>query len=241
MSRSAYLILGVVVIVGVATAARALFFARNRAAQSGPTIEISQDYRNRKLPTNPWKIFGRETGDLIRAEEGGLRIALPTGRIQDPPHVGCVYSGGSVSGDFDISCGYEVIQIEKPTTGWGVGFEVFIMTDTPTNEAISLERMTRANGDDVFHCSRNTSLRGKREFQTRQFPAAGSAGRLRLTRTGTEVTAWVKEPTGGYSELHRMDLGAEDLKMVRFAAHPGIANNAVDVRITDVKIASKSD
>ncbi len=232
MRRRAYSLLAAVTLGTTAW----LLFAGHRLSNSG--TNLAQDFRGRLMPERPWQLAGDGAESLTRPEETGLRVTIPAGRSAGPAHrnpVGVVL-GNAVAGDFDISCGYEIVQMELPQKGWGVGFELFVMTDTPTQEAFALERMLRPDGANVYLCSRNTSLNGKREFLIKHVPAAGTTGRLRLTRTGRELTAWCAEGGGDYRELGRYDLGPENLTTVRFAANPGVGLNAIDVRIGDVKV-----
>ena len=65
------------------------------------------------------------------------------------------------------------------------------------------------------------------------------AGRLRITRTGTEVTAWAAEGTGAdFKELGRDDLGNDDIKVIWLMAYTGHVAHALDLRLTDLKIRS---
>jgi hypothetical protein len=232
MKRQHYISLGVVGLVAVA----AVVFAATR--RMGQATEIDQDYRNGKPVAEPWKVIGEDAAELVRSEDAGLRFAVPAGRKVRDPHVG-IAMGAGIHGDFDLSCGYEVIAFERPTTGWGNGFEMFIMTDAPDGDAYCLERMVRMEGNDVYWTSHNTGPKNARRYKTAVIPAAGTTGRLRVTRTGRTVTAWVAEGTDDYRAIGQADLGPEDVKMLRFGAHPGVGNNAVDVRITDVKVSYK--
>jgi hypothetical protein len=232
MRRSAYFLLAAVTLGASAW----FLFAGSRPKDTG--TDLAQDFRGRQTPERPWQFAGDAAESFTRPEETGLRVTIPSGRTATAAHrnpVGVVL-GDTVAGDFDISCGYEILQIELPQKGWGVGFELFVQSDTPTGEAFALERMLRPDGADVYLCSRNTSLNGKREFHTKHVPAAGTNGRLRLTRAGRELTAWSAEGGGDYRELGRYDLGPEALTTVRFAANPGVGLNAIDVRITAVKV-----
>jgi hypothetical protein len=172
MTRRTYLVLG---LAALGIAGSVLVFRPSRNAESTAGVDVGQEFRGSRQPADPWQLSGRGAAELVQPEDAGLRVTIPAGHTPNDP-IGVVI-GPIVRGDFDISCGYEIIQIEKPTTGWGVGFELFVQTATPTQEAFALERMLRVNGDDIYYCSRNTSLSGKREFHVKQFPAAGTTGR----------------------------------------------------------------
>ena len=76
------------------------------------------------------------------------------------------------------------------TTGYGVGFEVYIAADTPAQDALGFLRLTRVAEGDVYMCSRMTTTDGKRQYRQQFIQTASKAGRLRLTRQGT--LAWVE-------------------------------------------------
>ena len=130
-----------------------------------------------------------------------------------------------------------LIHVEKPTTGYGVGFELYVMTATPTQEAVALSRCMRVAEGDVYMSARNTTVDGKRQYHQKFAQASGTTGKLRLTRKGREVAFWMAEVGGAFKELARYDLGPEDVKTIRFAALPGTGRNAVDLRITDLAIS----
>ena len=131
-------------------------------------VDIAQDFHGGASRQTRGKLAGRGAAALVRPEDAGLRVTVPTG--QTPGDAIGVVIGPIVRGDFDISCGYEIINIEKPIAGWGVGFEMFIMTATPTQEAFALERMVQVGGNDVYLCSRNVTVNGKRKYHTKTSP-----------------------------------------------------------------------
>ncbi len=144
-----------------------------------------------------------------------------------------------VRGDFEITAGYQLLHADRPAAGYGVGFEIFIRTDTPTNESITFSRVVRVEEGDVYSCSRNTIREGKPYHSVKYVPTSSAAGRLRLTRRGAEVAfAAAENGRDAFQVLCRYTLGADDLNMVRIAAQPGRAPAAVDLRIVDLTICS---
>ena len=49
-------------------------------------------------------------------------------------------------------------------TGYGVGFEIYIMTETPTEEAIGFSGVVRLDDGEVYWCSRNSHRKAKRQY-----------------------------------------------------------------------------
>src|SRR5947209_4616164 len=100
--------------------------------------ELYHDFRDGR-PVEPLRRFGPEANSSIEPEKAGLRIKLPANRAQKDP-VGVVLDH-PLKGDFEITAGYEIVHLDRPTDGWGVGFELYVMTATPTQEAIGCYRM----------------------------------------------------------------------------------------------------
>ena len=142
-----------------------------------------------------------------------------------------------IKGNFEVTAGFEILHADKPTAGHGVGFELYIVTDTPTNESLGLLRATRVNEGEVYLTSRITSRDGKREYFHNFTPTTSKSGYLRLTRAGREARLWAADGAAGtFQELNHFDLGAEDVKAVRLSAYVGHAANAVDVLIKDLRV-----
>ena len=172
----------------------------------------------------------------MRSEPEGLRITA-VGVKENLRHAGLV-TRFPLTGDFEVVVGYEFIHLGRPRSGYGAGFELYLMTDTPTHEALGVSRMVRPNGLHVYACSRNTyDAAGKCALKNTYVPANGTSGRLRLTRRGTQVVYWAAEgEETAFREIHRCELGDADVKWGRAAAFPGQVDNTVDVRIKDFAV-----
>ena len=204
---------------------------------------LHQDFRGGRRPAPPLALFGPDAEAVTRAEDEGFRITLPAGRVSTYP-VGLMTTT-RVAGDFEITASYQLLHADRPTTGHGAGFEVYITTDTPTQEAIGFSRYMRVdeggayfwNEGGAYFCSHNSFGDGVRQYNPVCVPASGTSGRLRLTRRGTDVTLEAAEgEKGKYFKLFQYHLGAEDLTMVRVGANSGGAPAAVDVRAVALTI-----
>jgi Protein kinase domain len=205
--------------------------------QPAPAPAFYQDFRGGRTPVEPLYLFGPDADAVVKPEAGGLRLTLPPQRPTTDP-VGVILTA-PVTGDFEVTAGYELLQNPPPRAGWGAGFEIYIMTATQGQEAIGFSRVLRVDGANVYLCQRMYFEDGKRQYRQKFFPAPARAGRMRVTRKGAEVTFWAADAgTGDFEELARFDLGPEDLKMVRLAANPGKAQELVDLRIVDLKVRS---
>src|SRR4029077_20086436 len=99
-------------------------------------------------------------------------------------------------------------------------------------------RIMLTDGRDVFWSGRlTTNKQGGREVKTGEhLPAGGRLGHLRITRVGKKAVLAVAQGDNEFRELHRVELGAEDITMLRLAANPGNGPNAVDLRLLDLRV-----
>jgi len=208
--------------------------------QGAPGDDFYRDFRGQPFDWAEFKVTGPGAANLIKSEAEGLRITVPAD-VKSP--VGLVV-GFPVKGDFELTAGYEIIQADQPAAGYGVGFEIWLRTDTATKEATAFSRIVRPSGDDVYVCSRlTTNPQGRRVgipgLKLPDFQAAGKSGQLRIKRTGSEVVLLAAdEGNKEFREYYRFELGAEDIETLRLAANPGNAANVVDLRVRDFRLRS---
>ncbi len=196
--------------------------------------EFYQDLRDSWRPAPPWRLVGPDADKMAKPEAAGLRITLSEKRRQTDA-VG-LQLDARIKGNVEITAGYEILHSGE-AKGHGVGFELFVCTDTPTNECLGLLRAARVNEGEVYLSSRITTQNGKRQYYHGHTPTNSKSGKLRLTRVGKEATLSAADgDAGAFQELRRYDLGTEDLTMVRLSAYTGHAANSVDVLIKDLRI-----
>ncbi|HEX3315516.1 MAG TPA: hypothetical protein VHR72_11525 [Gemmataceae bacterium] len=205
-----------------------------------PFVKISdlyQSFRDSWRPAGPWAAVGSDVGAVSQPDPRGFRITLPAKRRQTDS-VGLTIPA-RIRGDFEITAGYEILQSSRPTEGHGVGFEVFLTTDTPTNEALGFTRAARVMEGEIYLTSRITTQDGKRQYHHGFEPTSAKAGYLRIRRTGIEaILSASEDSTGTFREVGRFDLGPEDVNRVRLSAYPGHAQNTLDLLIKDFRLRS---
>jgi hypothetical protein len=183
------------------------------------------------------KLF-RTTGNrrTLRPEAEGLRITLNAARSSKLP-CGLVPRVG-VHGDFEITMGFHVLQIDRATKGSGAGVSIYIATTSPRQDAATLARQVRADGTHIWAVHRATTPPGgRREHHGNIFPTDALSGRLRLVRRGPMLSYLVAgSGNNEFRELFQSELGEDDLGTVRFAAGNDGGTTTVDVRITGVGI-----
>jgi RNA polymerase sigma factor (sigma-70 family) len=213
------------------------------AAQVGllapePGDDFYYDFRGGKPLPPVFTRFGIDAATVINPEEEGLRVTLPLSR-QRTDKAG-VKLAHRLAGDFDVTAGFEIVQADRPTEGYGVGFSLFLDTAPSVGEGLGLERLNHVQEGDVltsFHMTPGKS--GKRDFHKRSYPSAMRSGRLRILRSEGQVTFWAAERDAG--EFQRLPIDqrfAPATTTVWLAAYPGAGHNPVDLRIKDVSVRS---
>jgi hypothetical protein len=200
--------------------------------------QFHHDFRKSGYPLDKFRPNGPNAEKWIKAEPEGLRIAIPADKAASAAAAG-VAPNFKIKGDFEVTVAYEILSAGPPQDGYGTGLEVYLMTDTEKKEAVAFDRRTLPGGGEVYACSRNTTnAQGQRQFLGQgDVPAKGKAGRIRIIRIGPKVVLAVEdEMQKGFRVTHRVDLGTEDLALLRFAANAGRGAIDVDVRVHELAI-----
>jgi hypothetical protein len=79
--------------------------------------QFHQDFRGAASLNPTLTLFGPDSGKAVQFEPEGLRITMPAGRA-DKAAVGLA-PNLRISGDFEITVGYEILSAERPAEGMG--------------------------------------------------------------------------------------------------------------------------
>lgn len=200
-----------------------------------PALDIHHDFRTKGLDKLLFRLWGPDAAQWVTFAGEGMRVTFPENQKTSSP-VGVV-TQFTLKGNFELTISYEILKGDRPATGSGAGIEVYLMTDTPTQEAIGFYRVARPKEGDVYGCHRMTTKDGKRQNLGRRFATAAKSGKLRLTRTGPEVIFWAAEGADAdFRELHRAQLGDEDVKGIYLRGYRNEAQTALDVLFKDFRV-----
>jgi serine/threonine-protein kinase len=210
--------------------------AGNAPVSQGGSV-FRQDFRGKKLDEQALRITSDAHRELMTGEAEGLRIAIPPEK-QGRGGVGLEYVS-HIEGDCEITASYELLNLDNPVQGWAAGASIWFMTATPTQEAVMIGNLCRPDGHFLL-CQRMTKdAQGKRIHKTLDpFELTTlKAGKLRLVRRGTTVSYQVADQDKAeFRELHKVELGTEDITHVKFCAESGRSGTPVVVRFRDVEI-----
>jgi len=200
--------------------------------------EFHHDFRGRPLPAE-LTLFPLES-PFAKEEPEGLRITLPRDRKYLAP-VG-VRTSLPVQGNFEITAVFQILEAETPTDGFGVGVTVYVQKAPPRDEGATLCRFVRAKGKQILFWDRSIVRPGEEtKFDGGSSPCTANEFRLRLKRQGTTLHYQWAAGTAGedFQEIHKLDFGADDLKLVELRWTTGRQPCNLDARILDLRIRSK--
>jgi len=221
--------------------------------QTDKKKEFYQDFRGGGAVHHALTPFGPNRDQAIRQESRGLLIALPAKR-RDARAVGLAPKF-RIAGDFEITIDYEILSADEPTSGNGVGVGIWAKLRSDDDQTVALAHLIRpkqqasgaqqskpAAGSKVrnefvstFSCE-GADPEGKRDLKAKSLATDGHAGRLRLIRTGSELTFLAAEENAAFQELQRVNVSTDALMGLRLSANTSGAPCKLSLRLHDIRI-----
>jgi Protein of unknown function (DUF1583) len=197
-------------------------------------VEFRQDFRDSKLDTRTMSRVGGDAEQFVRTDPAGLRIRIPAG-LNNHEAVG-IAPRCRVHGDFEITVSFTIVKADTPIRGYGVGASVWVETNTATNEALTIERGIIPKEGERFTSTRVSGYPLDRKYNVRRALATSRSGKLRMERVGTKVTTSYADGDKPFRVLRTVELGPEDVTLVRLAAETGVSDHSVEVLFEDLTI-----
>jgi Protein of unknown function (DUF1583) len=202
------------------------------------TAEYHQDFRGGKFDNKTLRLVGGRAEELVTAERDGLRIRMPAGR-KNPAAVGVV-PRFRIRGDFEITATFTILAADNPIRGYGVAATLWAETDTLTEEAVTIERGIIPNEGERFTSTRISGPQENRKYDVRRARAKSRSGKIRMERVGSMVTTSYADGDQPFRKLRTVELGPEELALVRAAAETGVSDHAVDVQFEELTIRAQA-
>jgi len=238
---------GIAVVVMAAVAAALLFSRGFREPDPGGTHagaaamedRFTQDFREQFTPQALELVGGRPLRRIWKAEAEGLRFTLP-----DDSEVSyyAVSPRIVVKGDFEVTAAFTVLDLPRPSQGFGAGLRVEV--EDLQGERAAMQRLHRQDKGHVF-----AAYRGRRkeddtyEHSARMIPIEdprARSGWLRLRRDGTKIEYHVADAGGEqFTKIHEEQFPADDVAKLRLAVQTGGSPTAVDVLWTYLDVRAQ--
>ncbi len=203
------------------------------AAAAPPELKarFHQDLRSADLTDSQL----RTIGEGVRLEAAGVRVTLPGG--QGVPPAAGLCTNVEVHGDFEITGAFEVLKVDRPTTGYGAGVALYAAVDPNTNDAVSLAHRLLPDGKTVFMSNRMTPAGGRLQHKVKTLPATAAAGKLRLRRVGSKVRFLVADGAeAGFVPVDEVEFNTADVCFVQFGGNTGGSATGLDVRLLELTL-----
>ena len=204
-------------------------------AAEPPVTELVHDFRDGK-PLPAWLVLNGPVEEAeINLADGGMRITLPAKR-KSHQAVG-VETKLVFSGDFEITAAFELLAIEQPATGYGVGVSLNLARAADRKLFGKIARFWRAQEGNVF-ISEFWNNDPPKFRRLKSVPTEARTGRLRLVRESDALRYLAAEGfDGDFQEVYQAIFSADDLAQLRLVvSDSGEPGNAVDARLLELKI-----
>jgi DNA-directed RNA polymerase subunit RPC12/RpoP len=209
------------------------------APEKAAPFELTYDFRGSKPLPPGFQLAGNVQDLTVKPEEAGLRLRLSGTQPNGVGRAGLEMKT-TLRGDFSFTAGYEILRAESPTKGNGVGFEMYAHTVQMPQQGFGIYRMEQVDRGELYLVSRAYLKEdGKLGWRNKHIDTTAKSGRLRITRTGTQATAWAAEGKDlPFKKLSSDELGKGDIKVIWLMAYTGHVSHPLELRLTDLEIRS---
>ncbi len=166
---------------------------------------------------------------------GGVRLTIPRGLVDG---IGLATTF-RISGDFEITAGFDVPPTEPPRIGTGIGPELRITTTDPDVFG-SIARLERDKGAVFALAHATVDPDGRRRILGRWPPAASRSGRFRLIRRGSMLHYLVSDGVeASFDERFRVEFGTEPIESITLGIDSGGSPEGADVVWNELSIRAE--
>ncbi len=177
---------------------------------------------------------------MLRPARDGLRVVVPHGPTQVKTDV-TFAPMLAIHGDFEITASYELVQVDPPAEGDGIGAAVYLCARGSANAAKLCRYVCPGGRQQYFAFAAIRDPAGDRAGQSQWFPATGRWGRLRIERTGSALQLLAaEEGSEEFRPLYRIDrFGPGPVDLVRLEATAQGARTTTEILWKDLEIRAK--
>jgi hypothetical protein len=173
---------------------------------------------------------------LVKPDKAGLRFTVPNRLGQGVT----VLTKFGVAGDFEITASFEAVSRERPSTGWGMGPELYVKPPGGWEKFASAGRFLRTDAT-VYSLVHGYKAGNEQKYDAGTIPTESKTGRFRLVRTGPTLHYQVAEgESKPFRELFATEFGTEPLEFVRLGAVTGGSQKAVEILWKDLQVRAES-
>lgn len=198
------------------------------------------DFRAGKIDSSKLAWTATTLDEHRKLDEQGIRLRIDR---RGPPATAVGLAPKlRASGNFDVSATYEVVNLDQPEEGSGVGPSLAVYLDSAGLDTASLQRVRRTDGRGFYAVQRGFTTNGSRQTRSQFFRTDADSGKLRIVRMGARVQFLAAEGTSDdFRELAQHEFTTADVDAILLELQTGNATSGeADARWTSLAIRAKS-
>jgi hypothetical protein len=205
-----------------------------------PAKDYYQSFKGATQKSIGFEFCGVNAEASVYFKPDGLCITLLSGWPGERPGTGVATTAVPVKGDFEVTVTFEVLAESAPSEDKSL-FALDVVLDKPGANIASICRSVTAKGGPEFltWMSLADNEPGKPRTTGRGFPTRAKSGRLRLARSGADISYYACEGSDTeFKLLERHAFTREDVKEIRILGATGGPKASLDVRVADLHVRS---
>ncbi len=199
--------------------------------------ELKLDAAHPNVLRTSFATYGYQPQRSVVFEKGGYRFWLPAG-VAGVGQTG-VYSYFSLSGDCEVTLGFELLNLPSPREGYGSGLGLAFDAGDDIGRA-TLQRVEKLKNESGYILQISPGKKSPLKEEYLLVPSAATRGRMGLRREKKELVFLasddLKAPLVQIGSLAFTD---QTIRAVRFFADPGGSPTAVDARVGEIEIRAE--
>lgn len=181
--------------------------------------------------------FGKEPLNLRFLRRVGLNAAESIAQTPEGLKITIPFTEGkwagfetqfSLIGDFKTTLKYHLVDVEPPNEGHGAGVVLRIFSRPGTQGSAALAVRKKKDAAIAFGTASVRAQNNKQDLKS--YPAQTDHGRLRLSRSGSQLTIEVAEgDSEEFRQLQQVEFGNEPIRTVQVVADTGGSTQKMSV------------
>jgi hypothetical protein len=212
----------------------AVFFLGWSLAASAEQDVFEQDFRSTMSPTKLRLVGGEQPTKYCTVSANGLKCTIPPGT--EAVSTCGVETRFVIRGDFEITAGFQLLDVPKPDQGQGAGVKISIKDSH--GEWASLQRIHLSKRGQVFSAHRAVKQPDDKYKHSSEIqPTESKTGKLKLVRKKDQLTYLVAEDDSSeFTEVRTEAFTSDEIPQIFLAVQTGGAKTGVDSVWTDLRI-----
>lgn len=185
---------------------------------AGRADEFTYDFATDAWQPQVFRAVGTKATPPGKQTKEGMLLQAPDA-TSNKSQVGYA-SRFAISGDFEITIGFQLLDVPRPETGYGSGLIVTLFKTN--NERINFSCSLKTDGEKKISTALWKKEKSGWKPHVERIPSAAEQGELKLIRKGATLTFLVKENDAlEYTQVRQAQFGTEPITRMEILADTG--------------------